>query len=205
MVRDLNTKIWDRVYNEISDEKLPWKNIKLPKKIFQKIDSLDKNKLIIITGCGTGDILKQINNLGFKKIIGTDISKKAIDIAKTKNPKYKFRKLKTQDLYKKFSNINVFDLFVLHHISKEELKKYIYSLDVACDTILIVFFINPAVSQEKSNVKRESNIFYHNPDKISRLFNCHALADEFKFRVSTNPMFGKKLIFRAVCQYYLKK
>jgi hypothetical protein len=122
-----------------------------------------------------------------------------------KYPRYKFKRLKTQDLYKNFSNINVFDLFVLHHICKEELKKYIYSLDVACDTILIVFFINPAVSQEKSNVKRESNIFYHNPEKISRLFSGHSLADEFKFKVLTNPRFGKKLIFRAVCQYYLKK
>ena len=102
-------KVWDRVYQRYKPSELPWYNLPFPQEIIEELGKLDKNKCILVPGCGTGESVQTLWDMGFKNNIGTDISETAINTAKKNLPGLEFRVLPTEQISEKYSNMDVLD------------------------------------------------------------------------------------------------
>jgi 2-polyprenyl-3-methyl-5-hydroxy-6-metoxy-1,4-benzoquinol methylase len=83
----------------------------------------DKNALILDLGCGTGTFLKVLESLGYKNIIGVDLSTSQIEIARKE---CNFAKVYCQNIFEYFDKTeNKFDLITgfdfIEHLNKNEI------------------------------------------------------------------------------------
>ncbi len=116
------TKITSKTYDVIARkfDKTYCKNIYFKKELDIFIKSLKKGSKILDAGCGTGHVAKYLSNLGFK-VVGIDLSKEMISIAKKKTKKATFKIMDLRDLkFKKHSFDAIITLFALIHINKKE-------------------------------------------------------------------------------------
>lgn len=89
-----------------------------------------KNKDLLCLGCGTGEECNSLMRKGAKSIVGVDISKGMIEVAKKNFPELDFRVGDVENLkFKKESFDLVYSSLMMHYIQdwKKPLKK-IYSL-----------------------------------------------------------------------------
>jgi len=191
---------WEQIY--LQDYKsLPWFNLPFSKELQSLLNSLDKEKKLIVTGCGAGDTAHRLNKLGFNNIRGYDISKNAIGVARKNFPRLNFKVSKTEEI--KDKNCNIFDQYVVHHISKSGLKRYINKLDKMGDNIICIFFYGKK-EKRKSIIKKRGKVYHHNPKKIERLFRNHILTKQASYSVRPNVP-DKEIKYTAIAQHYIKK
>lgn len=90
IIKKSYNKYAEYYHREINNESNIWhKFIEKPVMInFLKGETKDKK--ILDLGCGSGFFIKELTKMGAKKVIGLDISKKLIEIAKKENPKIDF-------------------------------------------------------------------------------------------------------------------
>jgi len=198
------SKIWDQVYLKYQPSELPWHHIEFPKKIIKQLTNLDKNTLIIVPGCGTGETVKTLLDNGFKNIIGTDISEVSIGIAKKNFPKVKFKRINTENLhYENYHNINVFDWMNLHQIPSKEIEQYLLSLQKICSNLILVYIFEPKLGKMRESYIPESNVYNHKPERIINVINDLTLVKKIDFKFKINPNFGEKT-HKAVALYFQK-
>jgi hypothetical protein len=191
---------WDSIY-EKEHKKLPWFNLPFSKELVSLVDNFEKDKKLIVTGCGTGDTLDKLNKLGFKNLQGCDISKNAIKIAKNIFPMFDFKISKTEDIKERHSNF--FDQYILHHIPSSGIKKYVENLDKIGEKIVCVFLYGSGKTR-KSIIKKHSDVYHHNPKEIEKLFKTHKLIEQVSYSIIPNVP-GKKIKYTAIAQYYIKR
>lgn len=82
---------------------------------------IKKTDSVLDLGCGDGLNISILNNMGIKKVVGVDISKKLIKMAKEKNPKTKFYVGSAETLPFRANTFNIVLVdSVLHHLMKYE-------------------------------------------------------------------------------------
>lgn len=81
--------------------------------------SIKKTDSVLDLGCGDGLNILLLNRMGIKKVVGVDISKKLLEMAKENNPKTKFYVGSAESLPFKDSTFSVVLIdSVLHHLMK---------------------------------------------------------------------------------------
>ena len=203
-LKSIQKKEWEKVYSENQYSDLPWFGLKPPKQLREFVKQLPKSELVLITGCGVGDIVNYVYGLGFHNILGTDISSEAIKIARLRFPKLRFEVKKTEELPKDCKNkANTIDLYVVHHIEPNDLEKYVSALEVISKNLLVCFFYDerqPLASV--SSVKKKQSLYNYNPDFVASLFKTMKRSKEDFYDLETKLKSGKKLKFRVVAQSY---
>jgi len=120
-----NKKFEEDYFDEFTTEK-PWnaftdKSYKRIINLFIKNIKPKKNDLIIDMGCGTGELAKKIKDIGYTNVLGLDISKNCILMAKKQ---YKGIKFKTADIEKTGLKKNSVDIIfycgILHHFPNRD-------------------------------------------------------------------------------------
>ncbi len=108
-------KFYDKIFNKDYE-----KEVNFIVKIFKRYNV----KTILDVGCGTGEHIQRLENLGFK-CDGLDISQKMIDIAKkkTKNARFYRADMKNFDLRKKYDAILCMFATFNYNISIHEAKR----------------------------------------------------------------------------------
>ncbi|MDD3284523.1 MAG: methyltransferase domain-containing protein [Patescibacteria group bacterium] len=191
--KNIIEQYWNKVYSKHPSNQLPWFNIKIPKIIIANINKLDKNKKLLIPGCGTGETVKFIKNLGFNDIIGTDISSTAIKIAKKQFSNIVFYKIETEKLdQNRFLNSNIFDWLNLHQISPKKLNKYLLTLQKISNFLIITYIFEPELGKVRNSYITEAKVYNHDPEKIIKILKGLALKHRFNFVFSINKKFGTK-------------
>ena len=116
-------KIWDVKYKTGS---YPWMGQSIPTQILKEfINKFNKDDLILDYACGDGYFSKILQNADLK-IIGADISKEALKLAKQNSPQTKFYQVSNPiSLKEKHKFKGIFAWGILHHIEKEQWRNYI--------------------------------------------------------------------------------
>jgi hypothetical protein len=192
-----NSEKWDKVYNSYSPNNLPWYGLPIMNSLKNFLNSIRKEDLIILTGCGVGDTVDALNKEGFSKIIGTDISKKAIAISQKRFPKLKFECIGTENLDSKYANANIIDWLNLHQISPKDLPRYLKSLDNSSNKLCITYFYDPKRPNEQKSMIAGGLIYNHKPEIVCKLIKKKILDDKV-FYTGTNKRFKVKDKFRTV-------
>lgn len=120
---------WDSYYKENDVEKMPWFYEKLDQDVWDEIRSKDLiDGKFLDLGTGPGTQAMQLANLGFD-VIGSDLSKNAIDRAKKLYPNIVY--VVDDILNSKFSD-NEFDFIldrgVFHIFEQEKLRDYLLQI-----------------------------------------------------------------------------
>jgi len=168
--RELKEKIFfDSVakkYDKNYGYNLPFTKYKISKKIDKFISLIEKfsylkkaDKLNLLeVGCGTGEYTWRVaKKLKTDRILGLDISKNVLDLAKIKCNKYKNVSFTRQSIYKTTFKNNTFDViycfYTLHHVDNrkffEEISRILKpgGLLFVCEPNIL----NPLVFLIKSN------------------------------------------------------
>ncbi len=188
-ILDSESKKWNAVYEATEPENLPWFGHSFPNEVEDYLKSLDPNDMILVTGCGVGDIAKTLSVKGFTQIIGTDISLSAINKAKSRFPGIAFETIATEEisLREKFRNVNVLDWLNLHQV--KDIDEYLQSLGILAKNLCIVWI---ADSKDKSSAKsyvHSGNVYYHDASKVRVILESQGLIlkSDFSFSFSSNP------------------
>ena len=143
----------------------------------------ERNPKILEVGCGTGEYTYRVaQKLSKAKIIGLDISKNVILLAKKRCARYKNVEFVNESVYKTNFRKNTFDavfgFYILHHLDITSFRKELYKI---LKKEGVAFFyepniLNPIVYLVKSNkylkkmVSDTSDEWAINPLKIRGIF-----------------------------------
>ncbi len=121
---------WDRVYREVPLEEIPWQTEEPPK---QLVELIKKKKIsvgvVLDICCGAGTHSAFLASKGFK-VVGIDISPKAILFAKKKCKKCVFVVGDSVRLPSKKNVFSfVFDRGCFHHMPDREKPEFVQGLD----------------------------------------------------------------------------
>jgi len=106
-VKKDSRKLYDRIWKEgLKKGVSGYGDLELTKLFFNKLN-INKGSSILEIGCGIGSFLNSIYGIGYKNIVGVDISKYAIDSGKKKHPHLDLRYMDANAL--KFKG-NPFDI-----------------------------------------------------------------------------------------------
>ena len=84
--------------------------------MYKKLPKL-KGKTVLCIGCGTGEECKHLKSLGAKQVVGIDISKGLIDLAKKSYPDLEFHKMDMEKLnFAKSSFDFVYSSLTIHYV-----------------------------------------------------------------------------------------
>lgn len=195
---------WNKVYRNGS-EMLPWTNVAFSGGVKKYLSSLNKDELLLIPGCGTGETVKNLSGQGFSKIVGTDISEEAINRARKSLPQLTFKVTPTENLRdeKSLSSSNVLDWLNLHQIAPESLEQYLSSLAKVATSLCITWIFHEGKEKSKSYV-HEGEIYFHNPVDVSSSLSIKGfrLQDQSGFQFTSHG--EKPVLHDAVTQIYAK-
>ena len=156
------TDVFWNNYTEKIDQK--WGKSEHDYELLTNIISQTKPKTIFDYGCGSGRLFPLYLQFDVSKIIGIDISSKAIQIAKERYKSDKIKISKT-DLFDLKYKQNYFDLLisnrVLQHIKPKEIKRTIKK---------IVFMSRYIYVNEMTDSDYQENIFYLFKHDYEKLF-----------------------------------
>ncbi len=197
--------IWDNVYQKYSPDKLPWTNIIIPTKVMNILNKFNKQHLLIMPGCGTGESVNQVRTKGFKNLVGTDISNISIEKAKKSFNKLDFRPLPTEIINQEINfPANSFDWLNLHQINFQDLKKYLESLEKISEKLLITYIYEPFKGEKRESYITGDYVYNHNPKNVELMLKKMLLLEKFDFEFEINPEFGKEK-HKAVALYFERK
>jgi len=207
MTVSLHGTKWDEVYKRCPISSLPWYRLPFLSHVAKFLNNLNTQQLMLVPGCGTGDIAEKLRRKGFEQVIGTDISLEAITLAQKRFPQVTFKCVPTEKLYrnKEFSDANVIDWLNLHQIAPREIHQYLKSLDKISDKLYIAYFYDPKRSHKQKSIIHRGYIYNHSPERIvANLKNMKKTA-EATFTTRTNPEFGEQYQFRTIAHIYVRK
>ncbi len=196
---------WDKVYGT-KTEILPWTNIIFSDLVHEYLNSLNKNELLLVPGCGRGETVNRLYMEGFRNVVGTDISTEAITQARELFPRLDFRVIATEDLknYKEFFGCNVFDWLNLHQISPSDFESYLSSLGTIGKTLCMSWIFHEGIEKLRSYV-HDGEVYFHNPQTVFGIINSESLTlkEESAFTFKAN-ISEKDTTHSAVTQVYAK-
>ena len=134
---------------------------------------LPKNPTIVDLCCGAGYESMRLKNLG-AKVIGLDLSKNSIKIAKERNPEISFY---VQDMLKDYSYVGKVDGLIcvagLIHLENDKLPLAFQNMH----TILNDNAYTLIVVREGSGKRKESSFVSYNGIDYDRNFICHTIEE----------------------------
>lgn len=206
MQNDSNSEVtkWDKVY-ENSPETLPWYGKQFPPEVNDFFTKLSKDAPVLVTGCGAGDTANSLKEKGFLSVYGTDISRKAIQVAKQRFSNVEFEVLPTQlvSREKKYDGVNVFDWLNMHQVSQDDVVPYLQSLANISQNLCIVWIFERGKGVAQKSFVHEGSIYFHSPDTVKALLGSKlTFVSEFEFSFSSNPQAKEARTFNAVGQVY---
>ncbi len=164
-------------------------------KIFIKNNNL---KNVLDVGCGTGRLVKFLNQAGFAAT-GCDSQKKALKIAKKINNSKVIIEASATKL--PFGN-NSFDLVtaisVIEHLTRDEVSQFIAEAARVLKTGGFIFLITPnfaspiRVIQGKNwfGYRDPTHITFFTPGSLSRILKSHRFSKiKFNFKIAYQPSF----------------
>jgi hypothetical protein len=200
---DQQSERWNKVYSK--SVTLPWTNIPFSEGVKKYLSSLNKDEPLLVSGCGTGETVNSLNEQGFNKVIGTDISEEAINRAKESFPRLNFKVIRTEDLKNKqeLKDSNVLDWLNLHQITTESFPDYISSVAIVAKSICISWIYHEGEEKSRSYV-HEGEVYFHNPMLVSELLGRFGfkMQDQTKFQFTSKA--DKPVVHNAVTQIYAK-
>ena len=146
---------WDSIHQK-SDVK-PWEEAGVApvlKSFFEKEENKRKYKTsrIVDIGCGDGQLCEYLYNQGYQDVTGIDVSRIALNKC-PQNPiiHYECNDIINGDFAGKKYDI-VVCWFLLHHIKKSHLKRFVLRLFELCDVngILMLSFLLPERGEKTS-------------------------------------------------------
>lgn len=199
-----NKDIWDEIY-QTDYLNLPWYGIPFSNTANKFIRSNNKKDLIVIPGCGAGDVAKKIYDIGFHNIFANDISSEAIKQASKRFPYINFKNIKTQDIDKNKINDSItFDWMNLHDIPPKDLSEYLNKLKDISKKILITYLYESGKDSRHSYVHKELTVHSHNPKIIENFLKPMKLKHQEIFSIETNPNLKERHQHKSVLQIYEK-
>ncbi|MBR2467591.1 MAG: class I SAM-dependent methyltransferase [Clostridia bacterium] len=161
---------------------------------------LPKNPTIVDLCCGAGYESMRLKNLG-AKVIGLDLSKNSIKIAKERNPEISFY---VQDMLKDYSYVGKVDGLIcvagLIHLENDKLPLAFQNMH----TILNDNAYTLIVVREGSGKRKESSLVTYNGIDYDRNFICHTI-DELVTYSKGYFEFVEKLEDQGDWRYYIFK
>ena len=131
-------------------------------------------KKVLLLGCGTGDESRVLKELNAKEIVGIDISKESIDIAKNTYPNCKFY---VSDMHKLPFNDNSFDFVyssLAIHYSKNPEKVFEEVYRVLKNDGYFLFSVGHPLRWASEKVKINNEEFkllgYQNSKEVNKLY-----------------------------------
>ncbi len=198
------SKRWNKVYSNTSGI-LPWTNIPFSEGVKKYLSSLNKDEPLLVSGCGTGETVNNLNKQGFGKVVGTDISEEAINRATKSFPQLTFKVLATENLGndERLKNSNVLDWLNLHQITPKSLEQYLHSLAEVATSLCITWIFHEGQEKSRSYV-HEGEIYFHNPVNVSNILNTKGfkLQDQTKFQFTSQA--ENPVTHESVTQIYVK-
>lgn len=197
------SKRWNKVYSKSGT--LPWTNIPFSEGVKKYLSSLNKDESLLVSGCGTGETVNTLNEQGFDKVTGTDISEEGINRAKKSFPQLIFKVVATEDLKneEQIKCTNVLDWLNLHQITPESLELYLSSLAEVAASLCITWIFHEDEEKSRSYV-HEGEVYFHKPTTVSEILSKFGftLHDQTKFQFTSNA--DKPVAHDAVTQIYGK-
>ena len=197
---------WNKIYDEMPPDALPWYGLAFPEEINDYLATLDKSRLMLVPGCGNGNTVDRLRQSGYQNLIGTDISPSAIRNARSRFKGIDFSVMATQDLsdYFQGGSANVFDWLNLHQIDPKNLESYLNSLGSVSNALIIAWICDEG-EQRPSYMAQASIVYNHSPEHVERILSgVMTRTTEFKFSFSTNPKAKEERTHHAVGQIYVR-
>ena len=161
---------------------------------------LPKNPTIVDLCCGAGYESMRLKNLG-AKVIGLDLSKNSIKIAKERNPEISFY---VQDMLKDYSYVGKVDGLIcvagLIHLENDKLPLAFQNMH----TILNDNAYTLIVVREGSGKRKESSLVTYNGIDYDRNFICHTIEELVTYSKGYFE-FVEKLEDQGDWRYYIFK
>ncbi len=194
---------WNKVYSKSGT--LPWTKVPFSEGVKKYLSSLNKDEPLLVSGCGTGETVNTLNEQGFDKVTGTDISEEAINRAKKSFPQLTFRVVATEDLKneEQIKGSNILDWLNLHQITPESLEHYLSSLTEVAASLCITWIFHEGAEKSRSYV-HEGEVYFHNPVNVSNILSVRGfkLQDQTKFQFTSQG--EKPIVHEAITQIYAK-
>ena len=179
-------KDWDCIYNNPNEK--PWEKSKIDpflESFFEKNKIRLKNHRILDIGCGNGKLCEWLVDHGYENVTGIDVSETAIKKCRQGQVK--------DERYAKitYSQANILSLenwddcvkgeydilvcwFLLHHIKKDDVTKFVSNLYKLCRVggILVISFLSSEHDevQRKSLFSDEHGVLYYDSSTVKKLF-----------------------------------
>jgi hypothetical protein len=199
------SKRWDKVY-QTKNGVLPWSGISFSEGVDRYLDSINKDDLLLIAGCGIGETVDRLNKKGFHKIVGTDISEEAINQARDLFPDLDFKIEPTEDLKNNTDLLdsNVLDWLNFHQISPDAITPYLSSMAAIAKTICISWIYHEGEEKNRSYV-HEGEVYFHNPNMVANVLSSvgFSLKEQSGFIFNSNGL-EKNTVHNAITQIYAK-
>lgn len=195
----MTNTFWDKYYQKPLDQ-IPWQNTQADwfKELVDK--KTITGKTAIDLGCGTGNKSRYLaEEGGFKKVLGVDISKKAVEIAKqNKNSDCEFIVHDIGDWF--FAKDDetfdfILDWAAIHCLSLEQRKTYAQNIKKHSHKGTLFLIRSFSTNSEDKYFEEEiegvkARVFYLKKDELIKLFPDFEILEENISRPST-----KKNIF----------
>lgn len=188
--------------------KLPWTNIQIPNKVKECLKNISRSEKLLVVGCGLGQHLQYLKEMGFKDVWATDISSVAIVKIRKKYPWVKSFTCPTEDLHKnELKNFVVLDLHNLHQIKPNEINNYLSSLRKISKSLILSWIVNNNESQNKfvtkSDILELGNIFMHDPKLIKKRLKMKDV-ESFDYEIKNNSeyMNNKNYTYKFVGEIF---
>lgn len=158
--------------------------------IFQRFfNDIDKESRILELGCNVGLNLEMLRKMGFNNLHGVELNKKALEIAKERNPKVIFVNSSIEDYQSKEKYDLVFTAGVLIHIHPSTLESLIRKIvDLSAKYIFGFEYYSDKLEEIKyhdhSNVCWKQNF----PLLYMKLFPQLKVVKQEKFNYKNNDL-----------------
>ena len=171
---------------------LPWTSIKLPEDIKKQLEVFPCSEKILLVGCGLGQHLLNLKEMGFDNIWASDFSSVAISEVKVRYPFVNAFVCPTEDLYKKtMEDFLVLDIHNLHQINPLVLKPYLESLKTISRKIFISWIYEPDKGYKvKSDIGELGDIFMHSLEDVENILKMKKI-HQFDYDEIGNPEYFK--------------
>ena len=184
--------------------KLPWTNIQIPDKVKEYLKNISRSEKLLVVGCGLGQHLQDLKEMGFKNVWATDMSNIAIIEIRKKYPWVKSFACPTEYLYKNnLKDFVVLDLHNLHQVRPNEINCYLNSLRNISKRLILSWIVINNESQNKVVVKSDipelENIFMHDLKFIKKRLQMKNI-ESFDYKIKNNSeyMNNKKYTHKFV-------
>jgi len=190
-VNDLDAECqkWNQVYAQTAPEELPWFGLRFPEPVERYLSELNEAERLLVTGCGAGDVAYGLRSIGFRNILGSDISPTAIERARCRFPELEFEPLPTEELGARLprASVHAFDWLNLHQVSPVE--AYLAALRTVSRTLCVAWIRDAEDRGFAASYVHGGHVHYHDPEVVRSLLEQGELrlVEQFAFSFESNP------------------